>query len=276
MPIKFKDGSGPQTRGHFNVASGAEAAKSPDGWKLKMNSGAFKKLTKQDGWSIHVEAEDATAVAGQHNFISIKAPNGQTMLQIHGFGYRREDGEYTMVGNNNSLRVVTSLGTSPSEVTEGAVLYTGSFEEVMFRVGKALELGQHINNQNLDYVLLDQNSNSVAHSMVKIMGFDMPPHMTDGILTAIGHDRLLIPKDFGQNSQFKAIDHSRSSGALVSNQTVSALLMVDLFKIEKVKKQVVKDGKPQGYSPKIFDPDEPSKEMATGSDMLRIQSSAPG
>jgi len=100
----------------------------------------------------------------------------------------------TMYGSDVSFGDIT--GHEPLVKIELGEMGTSEFFELRNR---AREAGAVINAQNIPYVMMDpfqkgQNSNSVAFSVVKAMGLDVPPEVD--AIWAPGWGRDLLPHDF--------------------------------------------------------------------------------
>ena len=140
-----------------------------------------------------------------HHEVSFYYPDGELFQTLNGHPFDRASGDISLgVGDNKTLRVIHDsskdyealTGDEPiSEVT----LWEGDRVGFYDKLFRSREAATFINQQNLDYELVNpfvtsQNSNSVAYTMVRVMGLDFPPE-TWGTW-APGHGRYLMPDRF--------------------------------------------------------------------------------
>lgn len=140
--------------------------------------------------------------------------NGKPVMSFDGDPYNRVTGELTptSLSGKDTLRVRAIEGMSMAEFAKDypqlnkAVLFEGSKEKFLELMGRATEAAEHINKQNMDYIIIGvgftaQNSNSVAHSLTQAMGLEYPQHIKDQFMP--GHGRQLLPDNF--RSQFQGL-----------------------------------------------------------------------
>jgi len=133
-----------------------------------------------------------------HNFIAILDPNDQVIHELHGLATSKT-GKIKPIGYVPSDKLYVynedSIGGffyKPSQ--KQAVVFEGSYEEVMEKFYLGEEIGQKINDHNFRYPILGlgRNSNSVASTLLKGMDLKDPDL---GMALTPGENSLLLPEE---------------------------------------------------------------------------------
>lgn len=132
-----------------------------------------------------------------HNgLLFVGSHEGDFTFSINGSAINRRTGEMESIGGNSDALLVNEHYTrSDSDITVTEI-YNGSFDDVMKKLRITLDASCFINKQNLAYDLFEfsgtaQNSNSVAYSLMRAMGFELPEYHKKYMMP--GHGRLLLP-----------------------------------------------------------------------------------
>lgn len=172
---------------------------------------ALRRGADSGEWEIGIISHEVTLGAVHHEIV-FRLPNGKMFMGLNGQAVDRETGESSnfTIQPNKSLRISASI----YEATEGAyttaTLMRGSGDEVLQKMGQALEAAQFINDSNLTYVPVDpiscsQNSNSVATSILHAMELEYPPEIEE--LWAPGECRDLLPAHWESHYDYTTDPH---------------------------------------------------------------------
>ena len=145
-----------------------------------------------------------------HNEVVFMA-NGQPLFAFNGDAYNRQTGSLTerSTSGEDSLRVRVLEGITLEQVTSdyplvgNRVAATLDKEEFVRRLALAVEAAQHINGQNLNYIIVGapvvsghhfdaQNSNSAASTIMAATGTPVPAEVRSQ--WAPGQDRVMLPQ----------------------------------------------------------------------------------
>jgi len=175
---------------------------------------ALRALRRGDDsgeWEIGIVSHEV-ALGAVHHEIVFLLPNGKMFMGMNGQAFDRETGESDnfTIQPNKSLRVSASVYKATDGEYTTATLMRGSGEEVLQKLGQAVEAAHFINESNLTYVPVDpitcsQNSNSVATSILHAMGLEYPPEIEE--LWAPGECRDLLPEHWESHYDYTTDRH---------------------------------------------------------------------
>ena len=194
-----------------------------------------------------------------HNYISIRDHTGQELLAIHGFAVDREIGDIVASGGeSDTLRAFMLPHKFSKKLMESfpveaeKEIWRGSNVEGNQKLLSGLDAMVFFNKQNLVYhkvgLEAGQNSNSIAHSIVKAMGLEFPTEIAN--LWAPGHDRILLPENWTSYYARGLLDPKQAE------QAYAGLLTHELD-FGNILKQVKQDPVPEDPDGKFFDPKNP-------------------
>jgi hypothetical protein len=136
-------------------------------------------------WCIQAMAFPIPFTPFTHNFWALADADGNIADQIHGLAVDPETGQTIALGNSTHLLQVVHDPTIAWSLQPGqpvAVCATGHRAEISLRWQSALNAIPAINSLKLPYPNLWQhtykkNSNTVFHTIGRIMGFATPPRL---------------------------------------------------------------------------------------------------
>ncbi len=133
-----------------------------------------------------------------HNFVVVLDPHNRPIHELNGLATSK-DGKIKPIGNSSSdkLYVYNEKGAKGffyKSSQNQAIVFEGSYEEVMHKFNLGYEIGQEINKREFPYPMLGlgQNSNSVASTLLKGMNLKDPDL---GRALTPGENSLLIPEE---------------------------------------------------------------------------------
>ena len=133
-----------------------------------------------------------------HNFVVVLDPHNRPIHELNGLATSK-DGKIKPIGNSPSdkLYVYNEKGAKGffyKSSQNQAVVFEGSYEEVMHKFNLGYEIGQEINRRNPSYPILGlgRNSNSVASTLLRGMNLKDPDL---GMALTPGENSLLIPEE---------------------------------------------------------------------------------
>ena len=133
-----------------------------------------------------------------HNFVVVLDSHNRPIHELNGLATSK-DGKIKPIGNSPSdkLYVYNEKGAEGffyKSSQNQAIVFEGSYEEVMHKFNLGYEIGQEINKRNFSYPKwgLGKNSNSVASTLLK--GMNLKDTDLGRALTP-GENSLLIPEE---------------------------------------------------------------------------------
>lgn len=133
-----------------------------------------------------------------HNFVVVLDSHNCPIHELNGLATSK-DGKIKPIGNSPSdkLYVYNEKGAEGffyKSSQNQAIVFEGSYEEVMHKFNLGYEIGQEINKRNFSYPKwgLGKNSNSVASTLLKGMNLKDPDL---GRALTPGENSLLIPEE---------------------------------------------------------------------------------
>lgn len=133
-----------------------------------------------------------------HNFVVVLDSHNRPIHELNGLATSK-DGKIKPIGNSPSdkLYVYNEKGAEGffyKSSQNQAIVFEGSYEEVMHKFNLGYEIGQEINKRNFSYPKwgLGKNSNSVASTLLKGMNLKDPDL---GRALTPGENSLLIPEE---------------------------------------------------------------------------------
>jgi hypothetical protein len=161
---------------------------------------------------VSIPVVDAIVADAVHHEILFRNESGQVIVSFNGMPFEKASGglaHYTYDGEG-FLKAMTYEDTILDffKTMDGVIenkVFEGSAEEIVLKMLQAEKASQFINEHNIDYIGYgvighSQNSNSVAVSLLRAMGVEVPPEVEN--LWAPGFERDLLPVDwkpFGDN-----------------------------------------------------------------------------
>ncbi len=111
-----------------------------------------------------------------YTYILFRNNDGKDAIALHGLSMKRRDGSFTIRGVLDQPNQ-SQINIEAWKVLDEVELFRGSGEEYLCKMVCATDAMKCLNAQNLDYFPRAEGgvgSNSVAYSLVQLMGLDIP------------------------------------------------------------------------------------------------------